>query len=74
MTNKPCQACQYCGALFDGVNWDPESREHGWHSEVVTTNDPELGSREEWFCCHKCRDAGEPCETFYPEDYSWSQK
>ena len=36
------------------------------HSEVLHTGDEEsLDGFEVWFCCHACRDAGQPCETFH---------
>lgn len=36
------------------------------HSETVHTGDAEsYEGYEDWFCCHICRDAGEPCETFF---------
>jgi hypothetical protein len=45
--------CQFCGGT-DG------------HSEPVETGDLETEDGWEiWFCCHPCRDAGEPCETFH---------
>lgn len=45
--------CQYCG----GKNG---------HDELVMTGDEQsLGGWEVWFCCHDCRDKGEPCETFH---------
>lgn len=50
--------CQYC-----------ESTEG--HSEQVKTGDLESKDGwEDWFCCHACRDAGKPCETFFriPKD------
>ncbi len=35
-------------------------------SEVLHTGDREsLDGFEVWFCCHACRDAGQPCETFH---------
>lgn len=46
-------SCQFCGGS-DG------------HSEQVHTGDLESkGGWEDWFCCHPCRDAGQPCETFH---------
>jgi hypothetical protein len=42
------------------------------HDEVVWTGDDaeDCGGKksgwEVWFCCHPCRDANRPCETFYP--------
>lgn len=50
--------CMYCGSE-DG------------HSEMVETHDSESKDGwEDWFCCHPCRDAGKPCETFFriPKD------
>lgn len=48
-------ACMYCSR--DGT--------HG-HWECVHTGDEEsYEGWEEWFCCHVCRDAGLPCETFH---------
>jgi hypothetical protein len=45
--------CQHCGGT-DG------------HHEYVRTGDLESdGGWEIWFCCHRCRDACEPCETFH---------
>jgi hypothetical protein len=36
------------------------------HWECVHTGDEEsLDGYEDWFCCHVCRDAGLPCETFH---------
>lgn len=37
------------------------------HEEEVWTGDMTEGKSgwELWFCCHTCRDAGEPCETFF---------
>jgi hypothetical protein len=47
-------ACQFCFGT-DG------------HSEPVETGDLESEDGwEVWFCCHPCRDAGQPCETFHP--------
>lgn len=44
--------CQYCGG----------SEGHG---EYVDTKDSDsLNGVEYWHCCHRCRDAGLPCETF----------
>lgn len=51
--------CTHCGAS-EG------------HEEVVWTGDDgeDYGGKktgwELWFCCHACRDADQPCETFYP--------
>jgi hypothetical protein len=39
------------------------------HEEVVWTGEDYGGKKtgwEVWFCCHACRDANLPCETFYP--------
>ncbi len=39
------------------------------HTEELYTGatDTELHSGwEVWFCCHPCRDADKPCETFFP--------
>jgi hypothetical protein len=50
--------CQYCSGT-EG------------HSEMVRTGDLESKDGwEYWFCCHACRDAGQPCETFHriPKD------
>lgn len=49
------EECMYCGS-------------HYGHSEWVKTFDYAYNSQgyELWFCCHACRDAGEPCETFHP--------
>lgn len=40
----------------------------GHDEEVWTGNQGEadLSGFEIWFCCHACRDAGLPCETFFP--------
>jgi hypothetical protein len=36
------------------------------HSEYVFTGDEDSeNGHEYWFCCHACRDAGLPCETFH---------
>lgn len=48
--------CQFCGGTKG-------------HSEEVWTGDdgsPDSSGYELWFCCHDCRDAGQPCETFFP--------
>lgn len=47
--------CQFCGG-------------HNGHDEHVCTNDREGDNSgwDVWFCCHDCRDKGEPCETFFP--------
>lgn len=51
----PEAACMYC--LRDGTLG---------HWETVHTGDEEsLDGYEDWFCCHPCRDAGLPCETFH---------
>lgn len=35
------------------------------HDEVLWTGDDQsVDGFEIWFCCHACRDAGKPCETF----------
>jgi hypothetical protein len=48
----PEMACMYC---FGTVG----------HDELLHTGDESsLDAWEWWFCCHRCRDAGEPCETF----------
>jgi hypothetical protein len=45
--------CMYCGGV-EG------------HAELLDTGDDEsLDGFEVWFCCHRCRDAGRPCETFH---------
>ena len=46
--------CMYCGGT-EG------------HSEVLHTGDNESPKSgfDVWFCCHPCRDAGKPCETFH---------
>ena len=39
------------------------------HDEEVWTGhkgEDELSGFEIWLCCHACRDAGRPCETFFP--------
>lgn len=38
------------------------------HTEEVWTGktDDDGSGWEVWFCCHACRDRGEPCETFFP--------
>jgi len=39
------------------------------HDEEVWTGDrgdDDKSGFEVWFCCHACRDAGLPCETFFP--------
>ena len=36
------------------------------HWERAYTGDEEsLDGWEDWYCCHACRDAGQPCETFH---------
>lgn len=36
------------------------------HEELIHTGDENsLDGWEWWFCCHACRDKGEPCETFF---------
>jgi hypothetical protein len=50
--------CCNCGIEFGNGNWD-------FHNEYVQTHDPVWKAWEYWYCCHKCRDAGEPCETFF---------
>lgn len=48
-------ACMYCGRDDTKGHW-----------ECVHTGDEEsFEGWEDWFCCHVCRDAGLPCETFY---------
>lgn len=48
-------ACQHCLGGAQTGEW-----------ETVYTGDEEsLGGYEDWFCCHTCRDAGLPCETFH---------
>lgn len=45
--------CMYCGS------------DEG-HCEVLHTGAIEsLDGVEIWFCCHACKDAGLPCETFH---------
>ena len=49
-------ACMHC----DGTDG---------HDEEVWTGDAGYDDKsgfEVWFCCHACRDAGQPCETFFP--------
>lgn len=55
VTKYPDLICQFCG----GSN--------GHAEEVVCEVDQyfPLGLAV-WFCCHDCRDQGEPCETFIP--------
>jgi len=56
--NTMIDHCQFCHGK-DG------------HSEDVSTKDSESEDGwERWFCCHTCRDAGLPCETFfiYPKE------
>jgi hypothetical protein len=39
------------------------------HSEELWTGDKgedDKSGFEVWFCCHACRDAKQPCETFFP--------
>lgn len=47
--------CMYCGGSVG-------------HAEEVWTGNHEgnCSGWELWFCCHACRDRGEPCETFFP--------
>lgn len=47
--------CIHCGIKYDL---------HNGHWEYVDT----LEAIEIWYCCHSCRDKGEPCETFFPTD------
>lgn len=47
------QSCMYCGG----------TRGHG--ERVQTDSAESLDGWEDWFCCHDCRDAGKPCETFH---------
>lgn len=48
-------ACMYCGADDLKGHW-----------ECIHTGDEEsLDGYEDWFCCHVCRDARLPCETFH---------
>ena len=49
-------SCGHCG----GVNGDSEELWTGFDGE------PDASGFEIWFCCHDCRDACLPCETFYP--------
>lgn len=36
------------------------------YAELLYTGDQEsMEGFEVWFCCHRCRDAGQACETFY---------
>jgi hypothetical protein len=45
--------CMYCGGDEGRI-------------ELLDTGDADsLDGFEVWFCCHACRDAGEPCETFH---------
>jgi hypothetical protein len=48
--------CLHCGGS-DGMD-----------EEIWTGVDGEddMSGYELWFCCFTCRDAGLPCETFYP--------
>lgn len=49
----PEKACMYCGG-------------NEGHWETVHTGDEDsFEGWEDWFCCHACRDAGKPCETFH---------
>lgn len=43
-------ACQYCGG----------TKGHTEENDLRDGTEPEI-----WFCCHACRDAGHPCETFH---------
>lgn len=45
--------CIYCGS-GDG-QWE----------RIYTGNEESQDGWEDWFCCHPCRDAGKPCETFF---------
>lgn len=49
----PAQSCMYCG-----------SNEGHWE-RTYTGDEESLDGWEDWFCCHPCRDAGQPCETFH---------
>lgn len=54
-SKAPTLTCQFCGGR-DG------------HEQVLETHDfvdDDSSGQEYWFCCHPCRDAGQPCETFY---------
>lgn len=49
-------ACQFCmGGTING-EWET----------VWTGAEESLNGYEDWFCCHTCRDANQPCETFHP--------
>lgn len=48
-------ACQHCQSGSLNGEWET----------VYTGEDESLGGYEDWFCCHTCRDAGLPCETFH---------
>jgi hypothetical protein len=50
---QPEKSCMYCGS--NGGHWE----------RVHTGDDESFGGWEDWFCCHSCRDAGNPCETFH---------
>lgn len=49
-------ACQYCMGSDTNGEWET----------VWTGAEEALDGWEDWFCCHTCRDANEPCETFHP--------
>ena len=53
--NKPF--CMYC------FNDDPAK----YNTEYVKILD-HPPTWELWMCCHPCRDKGQPCETFFPEE------
>ena len=45
--------CQYCGC------------DDGYWEQVYTGNEESQNGWEDWFCCHSCRNVGQPCETFF---------
>ena len=56
--------CSYCDVVFTPFNS---------HWEYVRTDDPELYDCEYWYCCHACRDADQPCETFFKPEFVESE-
>jgi hypothetical protein len=54
--------CTHCGTKYDeSGNYTDEGTGH-W--EYVDTRE----AVEIWYICFICRDAGEPCESFFPTD------
>lgn len=59
---------QYGVALSQGLRCQFCNSKDG-HDELIKTGDNDsFCGYEVWFCCHTCRDKGEPCETFFALD------